>query len=399
MNILHLIVSIDPQSGGTVEGVRRLYGALLELGHPGDVLCLDAPDTAFVHEFPGQVHALGPVTSTYAYTPALVPWLKSHAARYDAVIVHGLWQYPGLAVRQVLVRPGMPPYFVFTHGMLDPWFKRRYPLKHLKKWLYWPWGEYRVLRDAAAVLFTCEEERISARQSFWLYQCNEVVSSFGTSDVPAGGEALATCFLDAHPILRGKRLILFLGRIHEKKGCDLLLEAFARTCPRMPDIHLVMAGPDSQGWGATLRARAVQLGIAHRISWTGMLAGEHKWGAFYASDVFCLPSHQENFGVAVAEALACGLPALMSDKVNIWREIQTDAAGLIAPDTLEGTERLLHGWLSMWPAERSAMRLAARRCFERRFRMERVAENVVRIIEQAHNDIPFTNTKKLDVPV
>jgi len=399
MNILHLIVSVDPQSGGTVEGVRRMYSALVDMGHPGDVLCLDAPEADFVHEFPGQVHALGPVNSTYAYTPALVPWLKSNATRYDAVIVHGLWQYPGLAVRHVLTRSGMPPYFVFTHGMLDPWFKQRYPLKHMKKWLYWPWGEYRVLRDAAAVLFTCEEERISARQSFWLYRCREVVSSFGTSDVPTGGDALAERFLDAHPALRGKRLILFLGRIHEKKGCDLLIEAFARVCARMPDIHLVMAGPDTVGWGATLQARSTQLGVAHRISWPGMLAGDQKWGAFHASDVFCLPSHQENFGVAVAEALACGLPVLMSDKVNIWREIQSDAAGLVAPDTLEGTERLLLGWLSMWPAELNAMRLTARRCFERRFRMERVAENVVHIIEQAHQDTAFKSTGELNAPV
>ncbi len=396
MNILHLIASVDPQSGGTVEGVRRLYCALADLGQAGDVLCLDAPDATCVAEFPGQVHALGPVHSTYGYTPALVPWLKKNATRYDAVIVHGLWQYPGLAVRQALARPGMPPYFVFTHGMLDPWFKRRYPMKHLKKWLYWPWGEYRVLRDAAAVLFTCEEERIAARQSFWLYRCREVVSSFGSADTPPGGEALAQSFLDTYPALRGKRLVLFLGRIHEKKGCDLLIEAFARVCARMPDIHLVMAGPDSQNWSATLQLRAAQLGIKHRINWTGMLNGDQKWGALHASSVFCLPSHQENFGVAVAEALACGLPVLLSDKVNIWREIQGDAAGLVAPDTLEGTESLLLGWLSMWPAELNAMRLAARRCFERRFRMERVAENVVRAIQQAHLDTAFKSTGELN---
>lgn len=167
----------------------------------------------------------------------------------------------------------------------------------------------------------------------------------------------------------------------------------------MPDIHLVMAGPDTQGWGVTLQARAAQLGLTHRISWPGMLAGDQKWGAFHASDVFCLPSHQENFGVAVAEALACGVPVLMSDKVNIWREIQSDAAGLVAPDTLEGTERLLLGWLAMWPAELNAMRLAARRCFERRFRMERVAENLVRIIEQARDDTAFKNTGELNAPV
>ena len=87
----------------------------------------------------------------FGSTPALVFWLALESLRKQGFHT--------------------PAYFVFTHGMLDPWFKRTYPLKHLKKWLYWPWAEYRVLRDAQAVLFTCEEERILARQSFWLYKC------------------------------------------------------------------------------------------------------------------------------------------------------------------------------------------------------------------------------------
>ena len=88
---------------------------------------------------------------------------------YDAVIVHGIWQYNSFGVWRALAGTATP-YFVFPHGMLDPWFKRTYPLKHMKKLLYWPWGEYRVLRDAAAVLFTSEEERQLARESFSLYQ-------------------------------------------------------------------------------------------------------------------------------------------------------------------------------------------------------------------------------------
>ena len=90
--------------------------------------------------------------------PRLLSWLRENATRYDAVIVNGIWQYHSYATWLALHR-SETPYFVFTHGMLDPWFKRRHPLKHLKKWLYWPWADYRVLRDAQAVIFTCEEER------------------------------------------------------------------------------------------------------------------------------------------------------------------------------------------------------------------------------------------------
>lgn len=112
--------------------------------------------------------------------------------------------------------------------MLDPYFKHRYPAKHLKKWLVWPWSEYRVLRDAEAVLFTSETERQRARESFWLYRARERAVGYGISPPnlhPGQIEAFREAFSD----LRGKRFLLFLGRIHPKKGCDLLIEGFART--------------------------------------------------------------------------------------------------------------------------------------------------------------------------
>lgn len=379
MRLLHFVPSVDPRSGGTIEGVRRLRDALADLGHEGDLISLDSPDADFVTGFPGQVTALGPPTGSYLYSSRAVPWLEAHADDYDAVIVNGLWQYTGFAAWRALSR-STTPYFVYTHGMLDPWFKRRYPLKHLKKWLYWPWAEYRVLRDAAAVIFTCEEERLLARQSFWLYRAREVVGSYGTSTPPSNARALSSTFLSAYPELQGKRLLLYLGRIHEKKGGDLLVDAFARVLGDSPDLHLVMAGPGDDDIVGQLKGRAEQLGVASRISWTGMLSGNLKWGAFYASDVFCLPSHQENFGIAVVEALACGKPVLISDKVNIWREIMNDGAGMVGADTLEGTVATLQRWLALPRAEVAAMRIAALRCFQERFQIGQVAETLVRII-------------------
>jgi glycosyltransferase involved in cell wall biosynthesis len=382
MKFLHLIASLDPSGGGPIEGARQLHQALVGLGHSGDFVSLDAPDAPWLAEFPATAHALGPGSGRFGYSPTLLPWLREHAARYDVVIVNGLWQYPGLATWRALAGR-RTPYFVFTHGMLDPWFKRHYPLKHLKKWLYWPWAEYRVLRDAAGVLFTCEEERLLARETFWLYRCNEIIASYGTCAPPADAPQAREVFLEAFPALRGKRLLLFLGRIHEKKGCDLLLQAFAQACADAPELHLVMAGPDQMQWQARLQAMAAGLGIADRVTWTGMLGGAHKWGAFHASDAFCLPSHQENFGIAVVEALACGCPVLISNKVNIWREIQADGAGFVEADTLDGTVRLLQAWRHAPQAQLDAMRDAARRCFAQRFRIEQVAQGLVQIAQQA----------------
>ncbi|MDM0114286.1 glycosyltransferase [Variovorax sp. J22R133] len=381
MRFLHLIASVDPTGGGPIEGARHLHRSLVELGHTGEFVSLDADDAPWVQDFPTTLHALGPAKGRFGYSPALLPWLQSNAENFDAVIVNGLWQYHGLAAWRA--RNDSPtPYFVFPHGMLDPWFKRRYPLKHLKKWLYWPWAEYRVLRDANAVLFTCEEERLLARKSFWLYRCNEAIVSFGTSAPTDDAQDSRRVFLDAYPELQGKRLLLFLGRIHPKKGCDLLIEAFAKACRNTPDVHLVMAGPDQANWTRALQARAQQLGVADRVTWTGMLAGQLKWGAFRASEAFCLPSHQENFGIAVAEALACKCPVLISDKVNIWREIEAGHAGYVETDSINGTVALLERWLATPAPQWAIMREAALRCFDRNFRMDNVARTLVHVVQK-----------------
>jgi glycosyltransferase involved in cell wall biosynthesis len=361
VKVLHVLHSLDPATGGTSEGVRTLVTAQRDAGHHTTVVGLDA--ATLVHAMPGPVHLLGPARGGYGYCPALAAWLDRHVAAYDVAVVHGLWQYPGFATRRACRRAGVP-YAVFPHGMLDPWFKRTYPLKHLKKWCYWPWGEYRVLRDAGAVLFTAEEERRVARTSFWLYHAREQVVGFGTIPPPAEDGAQRAAFLARYPHLAGRRLLLFLGRVHAKKGCDLLMRAFAAVGG---DLHLVMAGPDPDHLRPNLEALAGD--AAARITWTGMLHGAEKWGALRAAEVFILPSHQENFGVAVVEALACGVPVLVSDRVNIWREVDSDGAGLVARDDVAGCTALLQRWLALDDVAQGRMAEAARACFANRFTM------------------------------
>jgi glycosyltransferase involved in cell wall biosynthesis len=380
MRILNVIHSVNPVLGGPAEGLRQLVSAMRVLGHVVDVLTLDGADDPWVAEFPARTFAIGPVKTTYGYSRHMVPWLKQHTQLYDAVIIHGLWQYHGLAVWRAL-RGSDVPYFMYFHGMLDPWFKRRYPLKHLKKWLYWPWADYRVSRDAKAVLFTASEEARLAAQSFWLYRVKPSVVGYGLALDGHAQSGKAEDFYHAFPETCGKRIVLFLGRIHTKKGCDLLVEAFAKVASSNPDLHLVMAGPDQTGLAAGLKALAASCGITHRITWTGMLQGDLKWGALRAAEVFSLPSHQENFGIAVAEALAVGLPVLISQRVNIWREIVDDGAGLADDDTLGGTVATLQCWLALTPAQRTQMRQQAQQCYQNRFRIEAAAKRVVATIE------------------
>ena len=387
MKILRSIHSLNPAIGGPMEAVKQSSSILASRGHRVEIISLDAPSDPWIRQYPVKVHALGPGRGGYGYAPRFTHWIKERHAEYDAVIVHGLWQYSSFGVWRAL-RGTATPYFVFPHGMLDPWFNRTYPLKHMKKLLYWPWAEYRVLRDAAAVLFTSEEERRLARESFSLYRCNEVVVNYGTAAPDVDLASAREDFLNSFPQLRGKQLLLFLGRLHEKKGCDLLIQAFAAIRNSASDpgsLHLVVAGPCAEE--AYLlhlkRLAATAFGGAEvPITFTGMLTGNLKWGAFAAADAFVLPSHQENFGIAVVEALACSTPVLISNKVNIWREIVNDGAGFADEDDRDGTTRLLERWMRMPSGERDKMRANARRCFEERFEINRAVDSLLRVLEE-----------------
>lgn len=374
MKILRCIHSLNPAGGGPLESIRQSTRVLQRRGHEVEIATLDAPG-AF--PFLTPVHALGPGRGSYGYSPRFVPWLREHHGDYEAVIVHGIWQFSSFGVWRAL-HGSATPYFVFPHGMLDPWFNRTYPLKHLKKLLYWPWAEYRVLRDAAAVLFTSEEERRLARESFALYRCREVVVNYGTAHPEVDLAPAREKFFERFPRLRTQRLLLFMGRLHEKKGADILLQAF-RAIGARAGLHLVLAGPSPN---ESYRARLEELAAELPVTFAGMLQGEMKWGAFAAAEVFVLPSHQENFGIAVVEALACGVPALISDKVNIWREIESDGAGFVDTDTREGTQRLLERWLATPDTERAAMRERARESFARRFEIERATDSLLETLEQ-----------------
>ncbi len=369
--LLHVVASLAPAAGGTTEGIRKLAESGAGVS-AAEVVCMDDPEESYLRGQSFPVHALGPAQGGYRYTPRLGEWLKQNLARFDGVVIHGLWQYHSYgSYRMVRDRT---PYVVFPHGMLDPYFKRAFPLKHLKKQVYWLAREYRVLRDARAVCFTTPIERDSAAGTMWPERWNPAVVSFGTTQPTGDPASQREIFLSRYPGLRQRRFFLFLSRIHSKKGCDLLLEALARVGEAHPDLDLVMAGPDEGGLRPQLEAQAGRLGISARVHWTGMLEGDLKWGAFHAADAFVLPSHQENFGVAVVEALACGLPVLISDKVNIWPDIVRDEAGIVNPDTVDGTYRSMTTLLAMRPEERQRMMSNGVACFRARYEMKRTAQ-------------------------
>lgn len=388
LKVLRVIRSTDPRDGGPIEGYLQSAGILQELGHHCAVVTLDSPDDPWVVDFPFPVFATGhvkwpPMLRRYRYSPNLVPWLRENAENYDAIIISGIWNYCALACRRALPG-GRVPYFVFAHGMLDPWFRATFPLKHLIKQISWWICEGPLLKGARRVIFTSEEERRSARNAFWPYKINEIVVGYGTTDPTGDAGAQIRTFKENLPALGDRPFLLFLSRIHRKKGCDILIEAFASLVARGSKLDLVVAGPDQDGLKAELIARATHLGVGDRIHWPGMLKGEQKWGAFRACEAFILPSHSENFGIVVAEALACGKPVLTTNKVNIWREIEEDGAGLIADDTEPSVTRMLKDFSTLSAERRREMGKAARLSFLSRFDLRR---NQFHLLELIANEI------------
>lgn len=370
-----------------MEGVRQISPHLASLGVSTTVACLDPSDALWLVNQPFEAIGLGPVRSDYGYRLGLPGRIRDLALQHDAVIIQGIWQYHAFATWRALRGTGIP-YFVYTHGMLDPWFKRTYPFKHLKKWAYWPWADYRVLRDANAVLFTTEQERLLASQTFWLYRAHEEVVGYGTSAPPGDSDGQRQTFLQRFPHLQDQRILLFLSRIHPKKGVDLLIEAFATVASSDPRLQLVIAGPDQVGWQFALQQRAAALSIPDRITWAGMLSGELKWGAFRSAELFCLPSHQENFGIVVAEALACGLPVAIAEPVNISAEVAAAGAGFVHADTVVGTTETLRQWLALSVEARTQMGVRAEQLFNRQFDFASVAGNLLPVLEAAINPKP-----------
>lgn len=226
---------------------------------------------------------------------------------------------------------------------------------------------------------------MQAHRSSFRGRYAEKVVAYGTAPPKVDLTSARERFLESFPALRGKRIFLFLGRLHNKKGCDLLIEAFAAAIEHLAagdNLQLVLAGPADTRHLEELKRIvsdrfAGRNAEASRVTFTGMLEGDLKWGAFAASEVFVLPSHQENFGIAVAESLACGTPVLISNKVNIWREIVDDGAGFADDDTVAGTKRLLERWLGTSEEMKAGMRQNALKCFAERFHIQEAVDSLV----------------------
>lgn len=385
MKLLHCVNSSNPVGGGVWEAVNQFAQCQASNGYDVTIVTLDDPRSDWCENINSNIIPLGP-SGGFGYSSKLLKWLNSNILNYDHVITHGLWQYHGYAVMKSSIDHDIP-YFIYPHGMLDPWFKYSNRVKHLKKMIYWFLVECRVLNNACGVIFTCEEEKRLARSTFRPFKCNALVAPLGIKKVDEDLFLQSEGIFDIYRSLRGHSYMLYLGRVHPKKGLDILLKSLLYIDGKLP--NLVIAGPvDSELYKKNIDKLIARIRTKHndwQCIWTGMLSGDMKWGAFHAADAFVLPSHQENFGISVVEALSVGTPVLITNKVNIFREILEYEAGLVADDTIAGVKDMIENWLSLDQNEKSIYAENATKCFYEKFEIQQASKYLENVLRRALN--------------
>jgi len=332
MKILHVIPALAYGFGGPTQAVLEICKGLVKYGTDVTIFTtnadikkkLDVPINKEVNLDGIKIFYFSiDFFHRYKFSFDLIDAIKKKIKDFDIIHIHSLFQFPTL-ISSYYARKFNKPYIIRPLGQLDPFLLRRHRLRKLFD-LYIL--ERKNIEYANYLHFTTEEEEKLARKSglkFSSFVLPLGIDLENFKNLPDWGE-----FRKKYPETKDKRIILFLGRISFKKGLDILIEAFYQLCKIREDIHLVIAGPDDEGYGAKIKTLVKKRNILDKVTFTGMLLGKDKLSAFRDSDIFVLPSYSENFGLAVIEAMVCGLPVVISNKVNLYPYIQNREAGIV----------------------------------------------------------------------
>lgn len=353
MNIVHYLPTIRLAEGGVVRAVLDICSLLARRGHRITLACWDPVDappawSADQARSPRVVTIDRPGRFGLLAKPALAR-LDPLIAEADVVHLHTPWDPANLQIARLARRRGKP-YILSVHGMLDDWSMAQ---KGLKKRIFLALFARRLLNGAAAVHCTAEAERTQASKCFNGSRAKVVPLVFDLSDFRTlpGPYAARTAF----PITScddGK--LLFLSRLHPKKGAEVFLRAGALLQNRGVHVQLLLAGTGEKEYTAGLKRLSEELGVGERTHFLGLVVGSAKVSLFQAADVFILPTSQENFGFVFPEALACRTPVVTTRGVDIWPELEASGGAVIANRTPEAIADAAEGLLKD-PARRREM--------------------------------------------
>jgi glycosyltransferase involved in cell wall biosynthesis len=337
MKILHVIESMSPRYGGPVGVLKSLSRAQAALGHDVSIVTTDTDYPSGTLDVPlNRPVVESGVATTYfgvQFRPLnlsvpMAGTLPGLIAAHEVTHVHGLYRFPP-TFAAAAARFQKKPYIIRSFGALDPFMYARSSKSRMLKRAYESLFDLPNLRAASAIHFTTEDERdlaghLDLKAPSFIIPNGLDWKPFET--LPAPGS-----FRARFSIAPDTPLVLFLGRINFKKGLDILIPAFAQTRSAVPGAKLAIVGPDNDGYGATVRKLVTENSLDDSVIFVDMLTGEQVREAFVDADIFSLPSYTENFGMTVIESLACATPVVISDQVNIHREVNASGSGLVTP--------------------------------------------------------------------
>ncbi|HSB74821.1 MAG TPA: glycosyltransferase [Terriglobales bacterium] len=328
MRVLQVVPSLDPKHGGPSRAIPLLCRALAEAGVEVELWTFRAPGQSETigERVPwGAIRRFAPWPGTAEFPRTDFARELRHAVTgFDLVHLHALWN-PKITVAAAACRRARVPYLISPHGMLQ---EVSVSVKGPLKRVYYRLFEKATLEGAAAVHFLTgheaeESTRWTPAAMLQLIAPNGIDPGLGKGIQPG-------TFRNAHPQLHGRRLLLFLGRLHWSKGLDLQLETVARLARQMPDVTWVLVGPDGGQWSGLWR-KVREHGLAAQVLWTGPLPWRQCLEALADADLFLLTSRHEAHSVAMNEALAMGVPVLLSDTVR-FHAVEEWGAGRVAAD-------------------------------------------------------------------
>lgn len=380
--VLQVVITVLGEHGGIPVICTRLAAAQAAAGAKVGLLAYPVPAGSKsvienLGDVPGgkdvTIHQLPPLSKSELYWPrGAQPIVRELMQQYDFVHIHALWEPFQRMVGREAVRAGVP-YCVVLHGLLDHWTLAQ--SKYKKKAALALWTR-RLLNEAAFLHVgnTHEREAISRLR---LTAKREIIPNGVFLEEFANLPPKGT-FYASRPELKGQPYILFLSRVHLKKGLDYLADAFAIVAKQRPDVRLVVAGGD-EGYQATFERMIAAHGLTDRTHMVGALYGQQKLAAFNDAACFCLPSRQEGFSIAITESLGCGTPAVVSRDCH-YPEVEEVGAGCVttldAQSTAEGLLKVLAG-------DREAMGARGRELVRSRFNWPAVAETTFEAYRRA----------------
>ena len=385
---------MDPITGGVSQGLRNSIPEWDRHGHTTQIVCLDSPTAEYLKDETLPIVCLGPAQTALQYSNKLYPWLIKTLPDFDAVVVEGIWQYHSYAVYKAIakikrLKLKCPKFYIMPHGMLDPYFQKAESrkLKALRNEVYWRLIESKCINTADAILFTCQEELLLARTTFKHYKPKaELNVGFGIPNIPSYTQEMKTAFIQLSHLSENEKYFLFLSRIHPKKGLDILINVYIElikhsNLPLHECPALIIAGPGLEtDYGKDLVKKVLNNNLTEKIRFTGMLSNDSKWGAFYGAEAYILCSHQENFGISVVESLACSKPVIISNQINIWREIEASHAGIICDDNEASLKLALLKWVDLNIDKKNEMGINALASFTKYFHVKSASEKMINSI-------------------